>query len=101
MKSDASGAIGSKEGCEEAYKDACEDNCKSIRGLFGLPLLLEVAGRLPLLPTVRVSLKGVLKTLVRARKRVEVLLQYLRHLTTFPRGVLNANIIFIIRYSEV
>ena len=54
MKSDASGAIGSEEGCEEAYKDDCE----SVRGLFGLlPLFFRVvvAGRLfgpgrPLLP---------------------------------------------------
>ena len=28
IKLDASGAIGSKEGCEEAYKDACEEACK-------------------------------------------------------------------------
>ena len=74
MKSDASRAIGSEEGCEEACEDACEDDCKSIRGLFGLPLLLEVAGRLPLLSAVRVSLRGVLETLARAKKRVEVLL---------------------------
>ena len=47
IKLDASGAIGSKEAYEEAYKDACEDDYKSIRGLFGLPLLLEVANRLP------------------------------------------------------
>ena len=74
IKLDASGAIGSKEGYEEAYKDACEDDCKSIRGLFGLPLPLEVASRLPLLPAVRVLSRGVLETLARARKRVEVLL---------------------------
>ena len=53
MKLDASRAIRSEEG---ACKDTCEDYYKSIRGLFGLPLLLEVAGRLPLLPAVRVSL---------------------------------------------
>ena len=54
MKSEASGAIGSEEGCEEA----CEDDCESVRGLFGLPPLFfraVVAGRLfgpgrPLLP---------------------------------------------------
>ena len=101
MKLDASRAIGSEEGCEEACEDAYEDDCESIRGLFGLPLLLEVASRLPLLPAVRVSPKGVLETLVRARKRVEVLSQYLKRLATFPRGVLNANVVFIIRCSEV
>ena len=45
MKSDASRAIGSEEGYEEAYKD----NYKSIRGLFSLPPLFfraVVAGRL-------------------------------------------------------
>ena len=54
MKSDASRAIGSEEGCEEAYKD----DYKSIRGLLGLPPLFfraVVASRLfgpgrPLLP---------------------------------------------------
>ena len=66
MKSDASGAIGSEEGCEEACEDACEDNYKSIRGLFGLPLPLEVAGRLPLLPAVRVSPNSALDALERA-----------------------------------
>ena len=73
IKLDASGAIRSKEGCEEAYKDAYEDDYKSIRGLFGLPLPLKVAGRLPLLPAVKVSPRGVLETLIRVRKRVKVL----------------------------
>ena len=66
IKLDASRAIRSKEGCEEAYKDACEDDYKYIRGLFGLPLPLEVAGRLPLLPAVRVSLNSALDALERA-----------------------------------
>ena len=42
MKLDVSRAIRSKEGYKEAYKDTYEDNYKSIRGLFGLPLLLKV-----------------------------------------------------------
>ena len=45
IKSDASRAIRSKEGYEKAYKDAYEDNYKSIRGLLSLPLLLKIAGR--------------------------------------------------------
>ena len=71
IKSDASGAIGSKEGCEEACEDNCEDDCKSTRGLLGLPpLLIEVANRLPLLPAVRVSPKGALDALEEARKGI-------------------------------
>ena len=66
MKLDASRAIGSEEGYEEAYKDAYEDDYKSIRGLFGLPLPLEVAGCLPLLPAMRVSPNSALDVLERA-----------------------------------
>ena len=69
----ASGKNGSEEACEEVYEEACEDdskdNCESIRGLFGLPLVLVVGscffkcGR-PLLSAVRVSPNGVLSVLV-------------------------------------
>ena len=56
--SGASRASGSIEDCDEAWEDACEDDCDSIRGFFGLPLPcgVEVTGLLPLLPPVRVLL---------------------------------------------
>ena len=73
----------------ESYKEAWEanrgeldscnseiDNYKLIRGFFSLFILLrlgvEVAGGLPLLPTIRDSPRGVLNALVRAKKRAIV-----------------------------
>ena len=95
--SGASRASGSIEDDNEACEDACDDDCASIRGFFGLPtpLRCDVAGLLPLLPPVRVSPRGVLEALARPRKRVERRRYYLICLAIVPRGFPTANEAYI------